>query len=312
MSGSDSSAGSRISHTMTSWRTHSSRRPPAQSRGPRRSLTITTSARSRACWRVRDIASTSASAHRGLRQLVVRGDRLHLQQDADEADAALARRHEERIGMAVRQQAEAVAAAAGDVPDREHDALGDVGLAAQRRAEAHRRRAVEHEPRRQRPLRDVQAHVRLVHARGRVPVDQAHVVARLVGPHLRELHRDAERRRAVLAREQALDPAAHRQIEGAQRHLRHGPGAGPCRSGRHQCEGYLAHATSFTSSTRGIGTRSSTGPDDGLGADALGEGAVREHEAVAHRVRAPARARRRGGRSGGRAARRARARRAAC
>ena len=162
--------------------------------------------------------------------------------------------------MTERQQAEAVAAPAGDVPDGEHDALGDVGLAAQRRAEAHRRRAVEHEPGGQRALRDVQAHVRLVHARRRVPVDQANVVARLVRPHLGELHRDAERRRAVLAREQALDPAAHRQVERAQRHLGHGPGTGPCRSGRHQSEGYLAHATSFTSSTRGIGTRSSTGP----------------------------------------------------
>ena len=99
-SGSDSSAGSRISHTITSLRTHSSRSPPAQSRGPRRSLTTTMSARSRACWRVRDIASPRLSATAGVEKLVVRRDALHLQQHADEADAALARRHEERIGMA--------------------------------------------------------------------------------------------------------------------------------------------------------------------------------------------------------------------
>ena len=185
----------------------------------------------------------------------------HLQEHADEADAALARRHEERIGVAVREQAQAVAAPACDVADGEHDALGDVGLAAQRRAEAHRLRGVEHEPGRERALGDVQPDVRLVHARGRVPVDQAHVVARLVRPHLRELHRDAQRGRAVIAREQALDAAANRQIERAQRGLGHGARTRPRRGRRRRPgKGELAHATSLTSSTRGIGTVSSTGP----------------------------------------------------
>ena len=39
-----------------------------------------------------------------------------------------------------------------------------------------------------------------------------------------------------------------------------GPGPGRAARGRREREGDLAHATSVTSSTRGIGTRSSTGP----------------------------------------------------
>ena len=243
-------------------------------------------ARDRArAWRVRESASPRLSGDVG--HLVVVGPvchLAHLQEHADEADPALARRHEERIGVAVGEQAEAVAAPAGDVADGEHDALGDIGLAAQRRAEAHRLRGVEHEPGGERALGDVQPHVRLVHARGRVPVDQAHVVARLVRPHLRELHRDAQGGSAVVAREQALDAAANRQIERAQRGLGHGAWTWPRRARRRNNKCEVAHATSLTSSTRGIGTRLEHRPDDCLGADALGERAVREHEAVTHRV----------------------------
>ena len=201
-----------------------------------------------------------AVGRRRQRVFVTRRDLAHLQQHADEADPALARRHVERVRVAEREQPEAVAAAARDVTDGEHDALGDVRLAAQRRAEAHRGRGIEDEPGGERALGDVQPHVRLVHARGRVPVDQAHVVARLIGTHLRELHRDAERGRAVIAREQALDAPAHRHVERAQADSGTGPGPGRAAVG-----GASARATSLTpprvtSSTRGIGTRSSTGP----------------------------------------------------
>ena len=61
---------------------------------------------------------------------------------------------------AERDDAEAVAALRGQVADRERHALGHVGLAAVGGAERHRRRAVEHEPRGERPLRDVDADVR--------------------------------------------------------------------------------------------------------------------------------------------------------
>ena len=65
-SGKVSSAVSRTSQTMTSLRTASSRRAPLQSRGPRRSLTTTISARSRACRRVRESASPSLSGDSGI------------------------------------------------------------------------------------------------------------------------------------------------------------------------------------------------------------------------------------------------------
>ncbi len=88
----------------------------------------------------------------------------------------------------------------------------------------------------------------------------------------------------MVAREQALDAPAHRHVERAQRALGDGARARARRGRRRQREGDLAHATSVTSSTRGIGHALEHRLDDGLRADALGERAVREHEAVAHGV----------------------------
>src|SRR6185312_17424558 len=119
---------------------------------------------------------------------------------------------------------------------------------------------LEQEPGRERALGHVQPDVRLVHARGRVPVDQAHVVAWLVRTHLRELHRDAQGGSAMVASQQALDAPANRQIERAQRSLGHGAWTWPRRARRRNNKCEVAHATSLTSSTRGIGTVSSTGP----------------------------------------------------
>ena len=50
-------------------------------------------------------------------------------------------------------------------------------------------------------------------ARGHGPVDLAHVVAELVGAHLRDLGAVPERGRAVLAGDEAVDPPPHRQVE---------------------------------------------------------------------------------------------------
>ena len=79
-----------------------------------------------------------------------------------------------------------------------------------RGAERHRRRDVEHEPGRQRPLGHVQAHVRLAHARGGGRVDLAHVVADLVGAQLRELGAGAEAGGAPVARQRARARGARR------------------------------------------------------------------------------------------------------
>ena len=64
----------------------------------------------------------------------------------------------------------------------------------------------------------------------------------------------------MIAREQALDAAANRHVDRAQRGLGHGARTRSRRGRRRDGEGEVAHATSLTSSTRGIGTVSSTGP----------------------------------------------------
>ena len=146
-------------------------------------------------------------------------------------------------------------------PTASDDALGDVPLAPVGGAERHRRGRVEHEPRLERPLGDVQADVRLAGAGGHVPVDAAHVVAELVRPHLRELGAVAERPRAVVAGEQAVDAPAHRQVEVAQQRAREsapGPGRAGVRAGRERA-GRRAHATAPRArSSCGISIASST------------------------------------------------------
>jgi hypothetical protein len=115
------------------------------------------------------------------------------------------------------------------VADGQRHALGDVELAAVGGAERHRRRRVEHQPGRQRPLADMHAHVRLVHARGDVPVDVADVVAGEVRADHRQLGAGPDLRRQVLARHEALDPSQHREVERAQDCGRDGAGPGPVR-----------------------------------------------------------------------------------
>ncbi len=182
------------------------------------------------------------------------------EQRREQAAAPLARAARGGDAGAGRDHAEAVAAPARDLPERERDALGDVGLAAVGRAELHRDRAVEHEPGRERPLGDVHADVRLVRAGRREPVHLAHVVARLVGADLRELGRDAEMARAELAAQHAVDALAHREVERAQRALGHRAGAGLRRCARRRECGDSGHATAWRArSRRGIRIESSTG-----------------------------------------------------
>ena len=70
---------------------------------------------------------------------------------------------------------------------------------------------VEHQPGRQRPLAHVHAHVRLLQARGRVPVDVAHVVAGEVRADHRQLGALADLRRQVLAGDAATRSASSRR-----------------------------------------------------------------------------------------------------
>ena len=105
--------------------------------------------------------------------------------------------------------AEPVTAPCREVAERDRDAFGDVRLAPVGGAELHRRRDVEHEPGDEHALGEVDAHVRLARARGHVPVDAAHVVARDVRPDLREL-RARRRGRASGSRPRAAPRSAAR------------------------------------------------------------------------------------------------------
>ena len=124
----------------------------------------------------------------------------------------------------------------------------------------HRRRRVEHEPRDEHALGEVDADVRLRRPRGDVPVDQAHVVARHVRPHLRELGAAAEQRRAVVAREQPVDAPRDRQLERLEQRVGNGPRPGPVgrRLGAERAEDADHAAAGLPSSSRGCGTAAIT------------------------------------------------------
>ena len=119
--------------------------------------------------------------------------------------------------VAEREHAEPVAAARGHVADRR--APTPSATSALRRSAVPKLIEAEtssSSQRGHRALADVHAHVRLAHARGHVPVDVAHVVARPVGADHRQVGAAADLRREVLARDQALDAPQDREVERAQ------------------------------------------------------------------------------------------------
>ena len=99
------------------------------------------------------------------------------------------------------------------MPDRERDALGDVCLPPFLGAEVHRCGRVEHEPRDEHALGELDTDVRDARARRDVPVDAAHVVAGFVRAHLVQLAAEAGEGRTVVAGEEAVDAARDRELE---------------------------------------------------------------------------------------------------
>ena len=82
------------------------------------------------------------------------------------------------------------------------------------------------------------ANVRLAGARGDVPVDQAHVVARQVRPDLCELGAAPEDARAEVARQQAVDATAIERSRARSSGSGIGPGPGRCGcASRRECRG---------------------------------------------------------------------------
>src|SRR5581483_6460449 len=104
------------------------------------------------------------------------------------------------------------------------------------------------------------AHVRFSGARGDVPLDLAHVVARHVRAHLRELRALAEDGRAVVAGEQPLHPPGDRDVERPQELPRDRPRArsvGARRTASDEIDRAQA-ALARARSTCGTGTAAST------------------------------------------------------
>ena len=171
-------------------------------------------------------------------------------------------------------------------------------------------RRVEHDPGRQHALREMDAYVRYARARGDVPVDPPHVVAGLVRAHLSELGAHAEPRRAVVAGEQAFDPAPDRQVERAQQRPGERPGARARRVARRLP--VRAPRTSRGGAASEVDLRHRHRRqhlvEDRVGLHLLGQRPVREHEPVPERVLRELLARRCRRRSRGRASARAHAR----
>jgi hypothetical protein len=111
--------------------------------------------------------------------------------------------------------------------ERDGDPFRDVGLAPVGGAELHRRRGVEHEPADEHTLGEVLAYVRLAGPGRDVPVDSPHVVAGDVRSDLGQLGPVTVDERAVVAGEQALDPASDADVERAKQALGQRPGTWP-------------------------------------------------------------------------------------
>ena len=269
-SGSASSRGSRTSSASTPWRAASARSGATQSRGPRKSVTTTKSERERASApagaarrRARALGLAAAPAT-GPRQLGAVGRGRSACRAASTAPSRPARPW--RGGRtrwrapAEGDDAEPVAAPRGQPADRVGDALGDVDLQAVGGAERHRRRrgraratwspsarrrARARAARRCAPSRSSRSGAR------RRPGGTARICASSVPA--------ADRRRALVAGDEALQAAAHGQVEAAERRPRgsaralHRCGSSSCRVGARQLDVRHRDRGSRTSSSRRSG-----------------------------------------------------------
>jgi hypothetical protein len=192
--------------------------------------------------------------------------------------------------VAVQQRADAVAVARhharqrGDEAGR-HGQLGDVAG-----AEVDAAREVEQEPGGQVAVLEELAHVGLLQPRGDVPVDVAHVVVVLVLAQVGQVDAGAAHQRAVVALQQAVEPAEHRPLQ-----PRSSASAPPPRPKAGGAEGRGAPPASRVASgglgilrvgQRLVGHRDllQHALHEVVGAQALGQRLVGQHEAVAQHV----------------------------
>ena len=146
-----------------------------------------------------------------------------------------------KSGPATSTAPEPVLVAGGEEPDGGRGAEGQRRLLRPHRREAHRCRHVDDQPALQVAVGDLVAHVQLAGAGGDVPVDPAHVVADLIQPALARVAAVAGRDALVLAVEETVELARHRQLQRPQ-HLRERVRRGTCRPGDIAGFGRVGHS----------------------------------------------------------------------
>ena len=154
----------------------------------------------------------------------------HHLHEAQHLGAATARRqHRVHHGLparSVEHGAHAVAVAADQAREHGGEIEQHLALALLPGAEVHRGTEVEQEPGGHLAVFSEDAHVRGLQAGGDVPVDVAHVVVVLVLAQVGEVEAAAAHEGAVVALQQAVEPAQHGPLEPAQQRL------GPARDRR--------------------------------------------------------------------------------
>jgi hypothetical protein len=136
--------------------------------------------------------------------------------------AAAARGDHGVHARSIEHGADAVAVA-GQHARQHGDKFGrDIALALLAGAEVHGRAQVQQEPGAHLAVFGEDAHMGLLQPGGDVPVDVAHVVMVLVFAQVGQVHAGAAQQRAVVALQQAVEPAQHRPLEAAQQLLRAG------------------------------------------------------------------------------------------
>ena len=205
----------------------------------------------------------------------------HPVQDVQHVAAAAARRDHGVDVVAVEQRADAVAVAREQAREHATKSVDDAALAHVARAEVDRRAEVEQEPRRDLAVLVVLAHVRRLQPRRDVPVDVADVVVVLVFAQVGEVEAEAAEQRAVVAVQQAVEPAEHRPLEPPQDALRIArstgdvpPGGSGCDASDMRLERLLGRAESCCMILL----------DELVGVEAFGQRLVRQHQPMAQHV----------------------------
>ena len=143
----------------------------------------------------------NSSACVQIRPAPFRLEKQNLADDAQHVAAAFARRNELLHLVGEQEQADLVVVADGGEGEHGGDLGGEFAFGLLARAEQAGAAHVHHQHQRQFAFLDELLDERMVHPRGDVPVNRAHVVAGLVFAHLVEVHALALEDAVVLARE---------------------------------------------------------------------------------------------------------------